>query len=136
MRLVGPARVRRVKNIAADNQEQLMPASSPTPVFRVDIFNVPQRARRRFLEAVEETHRVLRSIPGLIEDHIIERPAGPGASNIVTIAMWKDEDTVRHARGVVGAWHNRTGFNPQTLMRELGVEAAIGEFRPVEAEPA
>jgi hypothetical protein len=118
-----------------------MPASSPTPVFpkpvfRVDIFNVPQRARRRFLEAVEETHRVLRSIPGLIEDHIIERPAGPGASTIVTIAMWKDEATVRHARGVVSAWHNRTGFNPQTLMRELGVEAAIGEFRPVEAEPA
>jgi hypothetical protein len=124
------------KNIAADNQEKLMPASSPTPVFRVDIFNVPQRARRRFLEAVEETHCVLRAIPGLIEDHIIERPAGPGASNIVTIAMWKDEETVRHARSVVGAWHNRTGFNPQTLMRELGVEAAIGEFRPVEAQPA
>jgi heme-degrading monooxygenase HmoA len=110
--------------------------SSPTPVFRVDVFNVPQQARRRFLEAVEETHRLLRSIPGLIEEHILERPGGPGASNIVTIAMWKDEATVRHARSVVGEWRNRTGFNPQTLMRELGVEAAIGEFRPVEAEPA
>ncbi len=73
------------------------------PVFRVDVFNVPQQARRRFLEAVEETHRCCCSIPGLIEEHILERPGGPGASNIVTIAMWKDEATVRHARSVVGS---------------------------------
>ena len=79
---------------------------------------------------------MLRTIPGLIEDHILERPGGPGASHVVTIAMWRDEETVRHAKIVVGAWHNRTGFNPQTLMRELGVEAAIGEFRPVETAPA
>src|SRR5690349_19305704 len=108
----GARKVLQVKTQAADNQEKLMPASSPSPesgpVFRVDIFNVPQRARRRFLEAVEATHRVLRTIPGLIEDHILEKPGGPGASSIVTIAMWRDEETVRRARGVVSAWHNST----------------------------
>jgi heme-degrading monooxygenase HmoA len=114
-----------------------MPAkrSSPTPmspVYRVDIFNVPTHARSRFLDRVEETHRVLRTIPGFIEDHILERPGGPGAYTIVTIAMWKDEETVRKAKSVVGAWHSKTGFNPQTLMRELGVEGTMGEFRPVE----
>jgi heme-degrading monooxygenase HmoA len=112
-----------------------MPAkrSSPTtPVYRVDIFNVPEQARRRFLDRVEETHRVLRTIPGFIEDHILERPGGPGAYTIVTIAMWKDEDTVLRAKNAMGAWHSKTGFKPQDLMRELGVEAAIGEFRPVE----
>jgi hypothetical protein len=105
---------------------------SKTPVYRVDIFNVPIQARRRFLDRVEETHRVLRTIPGFIEDHILERPGGPSACNIVTIAIWKDEETVRHAKAVVGDWHARTGFNPQKLMRDLGVEAVIGEFRPVE----
>jgi hypothetical protein len=116
-----------------------MPAkrSSPTqigksPVYRVDIFNVPIQARRRFLDRVEETHRVLRTIPGFIEDHILERPSGPGACTIVTIAIWKDEETVSQARVAVGDWHVRTGFNPQKLMKELGVEAAIGEFHPVE----
>jgi heme-degrading monooxygenase HmoA len=114
-----------------------MPAkrSSPTPmspVYRVDIFNVPTHARSRFLDRVEETHRVLRTSPGFIEDHILERPGGPGAYTIVTIAMWKDEETVRKAKSVVGAWHSKTGFNPQTLMRELGVEGTMGEFRPVE----
>jgi heme-degrading monooxygenase HmoA len=116
-----------------------MPAKRPSPtpisedpVYRVDIFNVPVQARRRFLDRVEETHRVLRTIPGFIEDHILERPGGPDAYTIVTIAMWKDEEAVRQAKAVVGDWHKRTGFNPQKLMDELGVEAAIGEFRPVE----
>ena len=112
-----------------------MPAkpSSPTaPVYRVDIFNVPEPARRRFLDRVEENHRVLRTIPGFIEDHILERPGGPGASTIVTIAKWTDEDAVLRAKSTMGAWHRKTGFKPQELMRELGVEAAIGEFRPVE----
>lgn len=102
------------------------------PVYRVDIFNVPVQSRRRFLDRVEETHRVLRTIPGFIEDRILERPSGPGACNIVTMAVWKDEDAVAHAKTVVGAWHSKTGFNPQKLMKDLGVEAAIGEFRPVE----
>jgi hypothetical protein len=106
---------------------------APTsPVYRVDIFNVPTHARSRFIDRVEETHRVLRTIPGFIEDHILERPGGSGAYTIVTIAKWKDEETVRKAKTVVSAWHSKTGFSPQTLMRELGVEAAIGEFRPVE----
>jgi len=116
-----------------------MPAKRPSPttqhskdpVYRVDIFNVPDHARSRFLERVEETHRVLRTIPGFIEDHVLERPGGPGAYTIATIAIWKDEETVRHAKSVVGAWHAKTGFSPQTLMRELGVEATMGEFRPV-----
>lgn len=112
-----------------------MPAkrSSPTtPVYRVDIFNVPEQARRRFLDRLEETHRILRTVPGFIEDHILERPGGPGVSTIVTIAKWKDADAVLRAKSTMGAWRSKTGFKPQELMRELGVEAAIGEFRPIE----
>ena len=108
------------------------PSSKKTAVYRVDIFQVPVQARRRFLDRVEETHRVLRTIPGFVEDHILERSSGPGACTIATIAIWENEAAVSHARTVVGAWHRRTGFSPQKLMSDLGIEAAIGDFRPVE----
>jgi hypothetical protein len=116
-----------------------MPAkrSSPTPnstghIYRLDIFNVPTEAKRRFLGRVEETHRVLRTIPGFIEDHILERSGGPGACTITTIAIWKDEETIGRAKMAIGAWRAKTGLNPQKLMKDLGVETVIGEFRPAE----
>jgi hypothetical protein len=109
-----------------------MPAEPSSPIFRVDVFNVPARARGRFLDQVEETHRVLRTIPGFVEDHILEQTNGVDAFNIVTMVRWKDESSVRRAKAMVSEWHARIGFSPRVLMKELGVEAAIGEFRPVE----
>lgn len=100
-------------------------------VYRVDKFVVPEAAREEFLTKIVETHQLLRRQPGFIRDVILEQVAGPGKFNIVTIAEWKDRQSIDAARAVVQRAHAKKGFSPRELMDRLGIEADIADYRPV-----
>lgn len=98
----------------------------------MDGFRVPAAARAEFLERVGETHAFLRRQPGFVEDHLLEKTAGPGMLNLVTIAVWADAAAVEAAKAAVQAWRRETGFDPQALMTRLGIEAELGNYRKIE----
>lgn len=47
-------------------------------IYRVDKFVVPDRAREEFIGKVSKTHEVLRTVPGFLQDFVLELESGPG----------------------------------------------------------
>jgi heme-degrading monooxygenase HmoA len=101
-------------------------------IFRVDKFVVSPQAMDEFMQRVRQTHELLRQQPGFIRDAVLEQSSGPGEFNIVTIAEWQGQDAVDKARTVVKARHQSQGFDPQMLMKRLGIRADIGNYRSVD----
>ena len=54
-----------------------------------------------------------------------------GKYNIVTVAEWKDQQSIDAARAVVMQAHAESGFNPQETMQRLGIEADIANYKPI-----
>lgn len=53
----------------------------PDRLYRIDKFKVPAPARAEFLEKVQLTHELLRTLPGFIQDLVFEQSDGPGQFN-------------------------------------------------------
>jgi hypothetical protein len=100
-------------------------------IHRVDKFSVPRSARSEFLARVESTHVFLRSLPGYVQDSVLEQTEGPARFNFVTIVTWADQEAVESARLLVAARNRESGVNPLQALAMLGVAADIGFYRDV-----
>jgi heme-degrading monooxygenase HmoA len=97
-------------------------------IFRLDRFLVPVAGRDEFLEQVRRTHQVLRSLPGFVEDVVLERPAGASRFSIVTLVIWESQEAVEDARVAVSVEHRKAGFDRHKMLARLGVEADVGNY--------
>lgn len=100
-------------------------------IFRVDKFIVPDARREHFLEMVEKTHEVLRRQEGFVRDVILEKDAGPGVFNIVTLVQWADDSYLRGAVEAVARRHAELGFDKTAAMAEMDVTPDLGTYRRV-----
>jgi hypothetical protein len=103
----------------------------PERVYRIDRLTVPAAARGELLEAVRGTHRVLRRQAGFVSDRIVEKPAGPGVSTIITIAEWENASVVDTVRKAVEAYHREIGFDREAFLKRLGITLEIGLYSTV-----
>lgn len=101
-------------------------------IYRVDKFIVPIRARKEFIDGVRTTHELLRTLPGFVQDFILEQSAGPGMFNFVTLAEWEDAASIEAARTAVRTMHEKMSFSPRDVMTQLGIEADLGNYRRIE----
>jgi heme-degrading monooxygenase HmoA len=106
----------------------------PARVYRVDHFRVPDAAYGEFLGRLRETHRFLRTLPGFIEDRVLEKTDGPGRFNFVTMAVWESAAAVAAAKSAVTAWRATTGFDPQEMLARLGIEADFASYESIDGE--
>lgn len=97
-------------------------------VYRVDKFKVPAAARGEFLERVRMTHAVLRTVPGFVQDFLLDQTGGPGVFNFVTVVVWENAEAIERAKTVVAAKHKESGFDPKELLSRLGIEADLGVY--------
>ncbi|MFO0698200.1 MAG: hypothetical protein U0236_03140 [Nitrospira sp.] len=100
-------------------------------IYRVDKFKVPTEARGEFLERVQMTHAILRTLPGFVEDLVLEQTSGPGVFNFVTVAIWASTADVEHAKGVMTAKHAESGVNAKELVSRLRIEADQANYMEV-----
>ena len=100
-------------------------------LYRVDRFEVPVQARDEFLEKVQETHEMLRTVQGFMQDFLLEQSAAEGIVRIVTIVEWEDADAVANAQQTIKAFREKTQFNPQDLIARLGIKADMGNYSPI-----
>ena len=107
------------------------PSTTPQPFYRIDRFVVPQAVRAEFIGRVRMTHEVLRQQPGFIQDMLVEQPAGPGQSKIITIVEWRDVSATDGARAAVAAMYSRENFSAQTFIAERGIDADFGNYQPL-----
>lgn len=98
-------------------------------VVLIDTFVVPEESKARFLEEVHKSAAFLRTLPGFVEGFVYEKTDGESRHNIVTTAVWKNEEAFQNAKRNAAEGFKKIGFNPQEIMKQLKVEIMRGVFR-------
>jgi len=101
-------------------------------LFRIDTFVVPEVARDAFLAKVSETHELLGRMEGCLQNRVLEKVAGPGRFNIVTLVEWSDASSFESAKAFMKNRHAQSGFNAQDFWSRLGIEAEIANYEGCE----
>lgn len=100
-------------------------------VFRVDKFNVPLASREEFMSKLQESHALLDSLDGCIQNYILEKSSGLGCFNIVTFVEWRDQEAYEAARSFAQARHQASAFEAQTMFEQLGIDTDIANYSVV-----
>ncbi len=95
----------------------------------IDKFIVPEESKPRFLEEVRKSATFLRTLPGFIEGFICEKTDGETRHDVMTTAVWKDEEAFQGAKKAAATEFQRIGFNPQEVMKTLKVEIERATYR-------
>jgi heme-degrading monooxygenase HmoA len=100
-------------------------------IYRIDKFNVPNSARKEFIDKVHRTHEFLRTLSGFVQDSVLEQTSGPGEFNFVTIVIWDSTESIEAARKAVMAKYEEIGFNPQEMFARLGIKADLANYQQI-----
>jgi heme-degrading monooxygenase HmoA len=95
----------------------------------IDKFVVPEESKVAFLAEVRKSAGLLRTLPGFVEGFIYESTDVGSRHNVVTSAVWKDEEAFQNARKRAAEEFQRIGFNPPEIMKKLKVEIDRGVYR-------
>lgn len=88
----------------------------------IDTFVVPEESRAAFLDRAHTVQRFMKPLPGFVEGFIYEQRAGTSQHNVLTIAVWEDEQAFENAKQAVASENQRQGINPQEVTKQLGIE--------------
>jgi heme-degrading monooxygenase HmoA len=89
----------------------------------IDTFVVAEESKSAFLDRSRQVQAFLRTLPGFVEGFLHEKVEGNGRFNVVTTAVWENDAAYENARKSTAAEFQRTGFNPQEMMKQLKIEA-------------
>ena len=98
-------------------------------VVLIDKFIVPEESKATFLAEVRRSAAFLRTLPGFVEGFVHENTDGTSRQNVVTTAVWKDEEAFQNAKKSAAEGFKRIGFNPPEIMKKLKVEIERGVYR-------
>lgn len=88
----------------------------------IDKFVVPEEFKSEFFQAVHLSSGFLRTLPGFVEGFVYEKTDGDGRHNVITTAVWQNEEAFQGAKKAAAAEFQKRGFNPPEIMRRLRVE--------------
>jgi heme-degrading monooxygenase HmoA len=88
----------------------------------IDKFIVPEESKARFLEEVRKSSTFLRTLPGFVEAFVYEKTDGESRHNVVTTAVWQDEEAFQNAKKSAAEEFKKVGFNPAEILKNLKVE--------------
>ena len=88
----------------------------------IDKFIVPEESKSKFLEEVHKSAGFLRTLPGFVEGFVYEKTNGDSRNNVVTTAVWRDEEAFQNAKKSAAEGFKKIDFNPPEIMKALKVE--------------
>lgn len=88
----------------------------------IDKFIVPEESKSAFLEEVRKSANFLKTLPGFIEGFFYEKTDGDSPHNVMTTAVWANEEAFTNARRSATEEFQKRGFHPQEIMKRLKVE--------------
>jgi heme-degrading monooxygenase HmoA len=90
----------------------------------IDSLVVPEESKEIFLQRVRQSAEILKKLPGFVEGYVYEKKSGEGDVNIVTTAVWKDEEVLENAKKAIVTEFRKHGTNPAEIMKRLRVQAS------------
>ena len=98
-------------------------------VVLIDTFTVPEESRARFLQEIGKSSAFLRTLPGFVEGWVFEKTDGASRLNVVTTAVWTDDEAYSSARKAAVEAFDRIGFHPQQIMKDLNIQMDRAVYR-------
>lgn len=95
----------------------------------IDTFVVPEESKSIFLDQSRQVQAFLRTLPGFVEGFLHEKVEGNGRINVVTTAVWESEAEYENAKKAAAEQFQKTGFNPQEVMKQLKIEVERAVYR-------
>lgn len=105
--------------------------SSVDNVQFIDKFIVPEAAKSAFSERSIIARDFLRSLNGFLGDAGYERMDENGNLIFVSVAVWRDHESLDNAREAMQAEYRRQGFDPASFMQKLGITIDRGIYKKV-----
>jgi heme-degrading monooxygenase HmoA len=78
----------------------------------IDTFIVPEESINEFLEQVRKSASLLRTLPGFVEGLVCEKTHGESPNNVVTTAVWQDEEAFQNAKTSAAEAFQADGLRP------------------------
>ncbi len=95
----------------------------------IDRFIVPEESKQEFLQQVHKSASFLRTLPGFVEGYVYEKTDGDSRQNVLTTAVWKDEEAYQNAKRSASEGFKKIGFNPPEIMKALNVQMERAVYR-------
>jgi heme-degrading monooxygenase HmoA len=112
------------KSVALKSHGALSNKGTNMEVVLIDSFVVPQESKEVFLQKVHQSAEILKKLPGFVAGEVYEKTSGDSDVNIVTTAVWKDEEALENAKNAMAASYREMGTNPGEIMKSLGVHSS------------
>jgi heme-degrading monooxygenase HmoA len=97
-------------------------------IYRVDKFKVPAAAKEEFLDRARASHDFLRTIPGFVEDFLLQQTLASGELNVVTIVIWENRQVFDSVKSTVQQRYTKMNYNPAETLARLGIEADMADY--------
>lgn len=94
----------------------------------IDTFIVPEDSKAAFLERTHSIQTFIKTLPGFVEGYVYERKTGASRYNIITTAVWENEEAIGKAQQAMAAEYQRQHFNPQEFIQQLQVKVERGVY--------
>lgn len=91
-------------------------------IFFVDKFFIPKNAINEFITRMEYNWDFIKPLPGFIKHEVIVQNDTNGNLILMTIATWKNQESLDRAKILVQTEYQRTNFNPQQFMEKLDIK--------------
>jgi heme-degrading monooxygenase HmoA len=95
----------------------------------IDTFIVPEESINEFLEQVRKSASLLRTLPGFVEGLVCEKTHGESPNNVVTTAVWQDEEAFQNTKTSAAEAFKQMGFDPPAIMKRLDVRMSRAIYR-------
>lgn len=105
------------------------PAAIQEAVYFIDKFTVPAQAIAEFTERMNYNRGFIRQLEGFVTDQVYRHQEEDGQFSVVTVASWKNKDSLDNAKMKVLEEYKRTGFEPAEFYRRLGIKMDRGVYQ-------
>lgn len=95
----------------------------------IDTFIVPAEHKTEFLENSEKVQGFLKTLPGFVEGFSYEKISGDGRYNVITAAIWENDEAFDNAKKAVAEEFKRRNFNPQEFSKKLSVQGERAVYK-------
>lgn len=91
-------------------------------VYFIDEFEIPKKSYSQFREKLDYNRNLIKNLNGFIKDEMIKNNDEIDSIKIITIAIWKDEQSLNDAKKSVKAEYKRISFDPVEFNQKLNIK--------------